>query len=355
MKTSGALALLLALTSPAWGAPCVAPVASCTEWVTFESGPARAMVYRNHAIATRNDEINQVLIVIHGQGRDADNYYRHAIAATFLANALDRTLVVSPKFASNDRECKDTIGANEVNWQCSGHERWTSGGPAVGDGKLTSFDFIDELLRRVSKRDVFPNLKAIVIAGHSAGGQYVTRYEMANRMHEKVGVPVTYVVSNPSSYTYPDALRPTASALPAEIAARAPGYTPGTPAKPPEPYVAFHDAHGCTGYDHWPYGMQKRAGYAAGIDDELLKRQLAARPVTYLLGELDILPLYGFDSTCSAMAQGPTRLARGLAYQRYVNEKLGAAHKTVIVPACGHNARCMFGAEVALPVLFPKP
>jgi hypothetical protein len=54
------------------------------------------------------------------------------------------------------------------------------------------------------------------------------------------------------------------------------------------------------------------------------------------------------------MAQGPTRLARGLAYQRYVNEKLGAAHKTVVVPACGHNARCMFGAEVALPLLFPK-
>jgi hypothetical protein len=54
------------------------------------------------------------------------------------------------------------------------------------------------------------------------------------------------------------------------------------------------------------------------------------------------------------MAQGPTRLARGLAYHRFVNERLGASHKAVVVPACGHNARCMFGSETSLPLLFPK-
>ena len=107
-------------------------------------------------------------------------------------------------------------------------------------------------------------------------------------------------------------------------------------------------------YDHWPYGLRKRTGYAAKLDDGQLKRQLGSRPVTYLLGELDILPLYGFDGSCAAMAQGPTRFARGLAYHRYVNEKLATHHKAVVVPVCGHNARCMFGAEIALPVLFPK-
>ena len=55
------------------------------------------------------------------------------------------------------------------------------------------------------------------------------------------------------------------------------------------------------------------------------------------------------------MAEGPTRLARGQAYGKYVNEKLEAKHNTVIVPLCGHNARCMFAAESALPLLFPKP
>jgi hypothetical protein len=347
--------LLFAFAPAAWAAACVGPPSACTEWVALQGGAARAMVYRNHPLDARNEEITQALIVIHGQTRDADNYYRHAIAAAFLAGALERTLVVGPKFASNEgRDCRDTLRPDELNWVCLGPESWRSGGAAVGRAEITSFDVVDEIERRLTRRELFPNLKAIVIAGHSAGGQYVTRYEMSNRVHDKLGVPVTYVVANPSSYTYPDGLRPTASALPAEVAARAPGYTPGTPAKPPAPFVDFADAQGCTNYDQWPYGMQKRAGYAAKIDDAGLRRQLASRPVTYLLGELDILPLYGFDSSCAAMAQGPTRLARGLAYQRYVNEKLGASHKAVIVPACGHNARCMFGAEIALPILFPK-
>ena len=85
-----------------------------------------------------------------------------------------------------------------------------------------------------------------------------------------------------------------------------------------------------------------------------MKKQLSARPTTYLLGGLDILPLFGFDGSCAAMAQGPTRLARGLAFGKYVNERFGAKHSSVIVPACGHNARCMFTDNAALTLLFPK-
>ena len=173
-----------------------------------------------------------------------------------------------------------------------------------------------------------------MVAGHSAGGQYVTRYEMGNRVHDSLGVPVTYVVSNPSSYAWPDAMRPGGDA---ESGVR-----------------PFHDAHNCTTYDQWPYGMENRSGYTAKTSDDQLKKQLAARPVTYLLGEIDILPLGGFDSSCPAMAQGPTRLARGQAFGKYVNEKYGAHHKVVVVPLCGHNARCMFTSETALPIVFPK-
>jgi hypothetical protein len=99
--------------------------------------------------------------------------------------------------------------------------------------------------------------------------------------------------------------------------------------------------------------MQNRSGYVTGQSDEQLRRQLAARPVTYLLGELDILPLGGFDGSCAAMAQGPTRLARGQAFAKYVNEKLGGQHTVTVVPLCGHNARCMFTANAALPLIFP--
>lgn len=191
---------------------------------------------------------------------------------------------------------------------------------------------MDTLLKRLADKTVFPNLRVIVVAGHSAGGQFVTRYQMVNKVSEQLGVPVEYIVANPSSYAYPDALRPASD---------------GT-------FKAFSDARNCTTFDSWPYGLKNRSGYSLGLSDEQILSQLRSRSVTYLLGEIDVLPLGGFDSSCPAVAQGPTRLARGQAFQRYIAETFKVTHKLTVVPLCGHNARCMFTAEPALPILFPN-
>jgi hypothetical protein len=115
----------------------------------------------------------------------------------------------------------------------------------------------------------------------------------------------------------------------------------------------FSDTRNCTTYDDWPYGLKNRTGYSSTLTDDQLKKQLVARATTYMVGEIDILPLGGFDSSCPAMAQGPTRRARGEAFGKYVNEKFGAQHKVAVVALCGHNARCMFTADPSLPLLFP--
>jgi hypothetical protein len=224
------------------------------------------------------------------------------------------------------------LAENEVSWSCSG-DSWRSGGVAVNGGTLTSFDFADVVLRALARREVFPNLRGIVLAGHSAGGQFANRYSMANRVDETLGVPITYVVANPSSYAYLDDMRPVGDD---------PDFRP------------YPDRRNCTTYDTWPYGLQRRTGYAGTLTDEQLKQQLAAREVTYLVGQLDTLPLAGFDSSCPAMAQGVNRLARGQAFAKYV-QTFGARHEFAVIPLCGHNARCMFTAEPALPILFPKP
>ena len=312
--------------------PCTRATPECTEWVNL-GGQAHALIYRTYPVDKRNEKVTRALVVIHGAGRDADNYFRTGLAAAFLASALDDTIVIAPRFASNDgRGCKDTLAANEINWSCSG-DSWRSGGVSASNKELTSYDLMDEILRRLARKEVFPNLKAIVVSGHSAGGQYVTRYEMANQVHDKLGVPIAYVVSNPSSYAYLDPERPTDA---------------NSELRP------FGDARNCTTYDNWPYGLKNRGGYTAKLSDDQLKQQLASRSVTYLLGELDILPLGGFDSSCPAMAQGPTRLARGQSFVTYVNTKYKAQHKAIVIPLCGHNARCMFTAELALPILFPR-
>ncbi|HEX5704991.1 MAG TPA: alpha/beta fold hydrolase [Pyrinomonadaceae bacterium] len=311
--------------------PCTSATPECTRWVKL-GGESRSLVYSNYPLDKKNEKITRALIVVHGAGRDADNYFRTTLAATFLANALENTIAISPRFASNNGGCPDTLAANEVNWPCGG-DSWRSGGVATNNGQLTSYDFMDAIVRALTRKENFPNLKSIVISGHSAGGQFATRYGMANQIHDSAGVPITYVVSNPSSYSYLD---------------------PERPAGANNEQRPFGEARNCTTYDNWPYGFKNRTGYASKIPDDQLKKQMAARPMTYLLGELDVLPLAGFDSSCPAMAQGPTRLARGQAYAAYVKAKYNAPHQVVVVPLCGHNARCVFTSEAALPVLFPK-
>src|SRR5262245_14055963 len=253
--------LMAGVSSAQAAAPCIAATSECVRWMTLGAGPERSLVYATYSLDAGNEDITRALVVVHGTQRNADNYFRTAVAAAFLAEALNDTLVISPRFASNNGAvCKDALATDEINWTCRGNS-WRSGGTAVGDTALTSYDFADELLRKLARKNVFPNLKLIVFSGHSAGGQFVARYELANQVHDQLGVAVTYVVANPSSYAYPDSNRPVA------------GKTE---------YRPYEDRANCTSYDRWPYGFQQRAGYSARLTEDQLKKQLVARPVTYM-------------------------------------------------------------------------
>ena len=338
-------ALALA-ASTATGAPCTDATTACTEWVALGNG--RAMVYRNLPLDVPNANVHRALIMVHGALRNADHYFRTATGAAFLARALDDTLIIAPAFHSADRECKDTLEAREENWPCNS---WKSGGDAIGDPGVSTFDFADAILKKLADKRVFPNLATIVVAGHSAGGQFVERYEMANRVHETLGVPVFYAIANPSSYAWPDASR----VLPADDGAPQNAVL-GWKEESPHTHLSFgsFDAAKAPAYDHWPYGFEDRSGrYFAGTSDEQLKKQLVSRPATYLLSQVDTLPLGGFDSSPSAMAQGATRRVRGEAFVTYVNERLGGHARILIVPECGHNDRCVFTTDTVLPVIFP--
>ncbi|MGH9142175.1 MAG: alpha/beta fold hydrolase, partial [Vicinamibacterales bacterium] len=147
--------------------PCTAATAACTEWVALGGGPSRSLIYRSHSLDTRNDSIRRALIMVHGTNRNADHYFTTATTAAFLGRALDDTVVISPRIASAEGNCHDVLAANEVSWSCTG-DSWRSGGAASKHPDLTSFDFVDAILRKLATRSTFPNLRAIVVAGHSA-------------------------------------------------------------------------------------------------------------------------------------------------------------------------------------------
>src|SRR5262245_27945576 len=189
---------------------CVTKPSTCTEFVTVGTGPSRILVYRNQPLTTPNDTVTRAIVVVHGAGGPAKWEFRSILAASYLSGNLDNTLVVAPHFATNDgSSCKDPLAENELNWYCDLLlSDWRVVGPARNVSVRSSLDAMDAILLQVANRKIFPNLKAIVLAGHSAGGQFVTLYQAVNQVHERLGVATFYVVANSSAYQYLDNRRP---------------------------------------------------------------------------------------------------------------------------------------------------
>ena len=211
------------------------------------------MIYRSYSLERRNDRIRRALIMVHGTNRNADHYFATAMAAAFLAGAVDDTVVIAPHIiACNDKPRGRT--------RCYGAAAATAGARAARPQAIRSSRRSISPTRSCGSsrtRRVFPNMKAIVVAGHSAGGQFVTRYEMANSVHDTLGVPVTYVVANPSSYAWPDARRGRSRRtmrMPADAKDRMEGEKVHTKFT----YGCVRRDGKCPNYNRWPLGLENR-------------------------------------------------------------------------------------------------
>src|SRR5579864_2673189 len=108
------LVLLMCAAVAGCAQPCITP-SNCTDWIALGGGPSRSLLYRSYPIYVKNGRITRARIVVHGAGRNADDYFRTGVAAAFLAGALDNTIVIAPRFASDDgRGCHDKLASNEV-------------------------------------------------------------------------------------------------------------------------------------------------------------------------------------------------------------------------------------------------
>ena len=134
---------LLALAVSAYAAPCITADQTCTEWINFPGSHSRSLILSDLFTGPRkkNDKIVRALIVIHGTNRDADNYFRNALAARFLGSVLEDTVVIVPRIASNNgRGCSDKLAPNEVSYDCNG-DTWRSGGASGKRSEADIFRF----------------------------------------------------------------------------------------------------------------------------------------------------------------------------------------------------------------------
>jgi len=293
-------------------------------------------VYTNYNLSLINNKITEAIIVIHGTGRNAEGYFDSIFDAAEDERVLSETLILSPHFLVKG----GSISKNSFYW--SDNSGWKIGDKSSRElrKRVSSFEVIDKLVQELNDKSKFPNLNKIIIAGHSAGGQFVNRYASGNKLDKSGNIPMKYIVANPSSYLYFNPGR--------IVGGNYVEYSRGLWVNPNLFKLA------CSNYNDYRYGLEDKNEYMSSVSNFNLRRQYESRKVTYLLGEEDTDPFdEDLDRSCAAEIQGINRKVRGENYFKYLQIKLPENHhKKVIVEDTGHSARSMFNSPEGISALF---
>jgi pimeloyl-ACP methyl ester carboxylesterase len=123
--------------------------------------------------------ITRAVIVFHGVGRDVNGYYQTVQDAAERAGSAARdTIVIAPQFLDEEDIREHHLARDVLRWH---RVAWESGAPAVAPSPIGSYEVVDALLARLADHAIFPNLKTVVLAGHSGGGQLVQRYAVVGK------------------------------------------------------------------------------------------------------------------------------------------------------------------------------
>ena len=293
-----------------------------------------------------------IFVLVHGSGRNADDYFCSGTAMVELQSRYDNVLLIAPLFyGEHDPR---PINHPFLYWEDSGSGPWRYGADALGPAAISSYAAMDAMMDSIRRH--VPNLPHIVMAGHSAGGQFVQRWTLltdrweSQRMHA--------VVANPSSYAYLTPLR----------------FVDGVWKVP-----SISDNTSCPHYNQWEWGLDDggpiEVPYRKSVANngtELVERFLLHRKVVYLAGGADRCNVSGMDRTgwcyshgleteCVDELQGPNRRKRSRRYfqslqrlpiTRSAGSRGPPSHVRYLVPGVGHDHALMFQSEVGLHALF---
>ncbi|KIU49874.1 lipoprotein [Bradyrhizobium elkanii] len=321
-----------------------APIASATQaQIERDKKPVKAIATGRIAVGNASfpvylsadwsnplPDVTRAVLVLHGVLRNADDYFSAALSAQAAAGDVGKSaLMIAPQFLIEPDVEAFKLPEDTLRWSLYG---WQGGEPALAPNPASSFEALDAILAKLADRKLFPNLKQVVVFGHSGGGQVVQRYAIAVKGDQvllREGIGVRYVVANPSSYAYFSKDRP-------------------------DPAIAAT----CEGYNSWKFGMDDRPPYLAAPTPAALEQAYVGRRVIYLLGTLDTNPNHpALDKSCMAEAEGPYRYARGHAYVAAMQARDHGTpnHSLWDVPGVGHEGGKMLNSPCGLTAVFDIP
>jgi pimeloyl-ACP methyl ester carboxylesterase len=294
----------------------------------------------SHSLSEPNRQITRILFSIHSSGFDAVEYYENArTAASKVPGALPKTLIIAPQFFEKPA-IPGPIPEGLLYWKVSPFRGSSRGaiGPEEKAIGISAFDVLDQWLESLADQERFPQLRDIVLVGHSGGGQLVQHYAMVGKFEPAGRIKCRYVVSAPSSYAYPS----------------------GERYHQPSKRFVVPDAKtlsACPDYNNWGYGLDSPYGYFSDTPADAIAKRYAERWVFYLCGANDNDPNdAAIGKSCGAMMQGRHRLERMQVFDAYLKQKYGEKisrrHRFAVVPKVGHFGRGTMTSESGLAFIF---
>ncbi|QNB06141.1 alpha/beta hydrolase [Herbaspirillum frisingense] len=305
--------------------------------VTGTSGAGEVPIRVSRDWRVEQADIMRAVIIIHGWPRrdiDADKDLQGR-AGSLAAG----TVFVTPQFLTEVDVQAHHLSPVTLRWK---QRDWLQGYDARSPAPISAFSVIDQIFSHLADRRLFPHLEDIVLAGHSAGGQFVQRYAVVGRGAQEISaspIRVRYVVANPAAYLYFDDRRPQMDGSFADVGAQCP--TAGV----------------------WNNGLSSSVpSYVQKpVEAAALEKAYLQRDVVYLLGTADNDPnADAVGQSCTYKSQGATRLERGHAYFRYLRAAADAAHlpqrhRLFEVAGVAHRTFAMYHSSCGLAAIFDRP
>ena len=276
--------------------------------------------YRNIPLANTSADIKYAIISLHGDGRNADEHFNIIGQVTVNAGLEDSTILLAPVYPFQDDINQYNLGDDvlywsDTDWNAGDLSRNTQSNPRPF--RISSFSTMDSIYHRLVENN--PNLKRIVLTGHSAGSQMVVRYAAGGRAQAdltETGIDFVFVPTNTPSFLYYDDNRVLNQN--AEVFEFGPS--------------------DCGSASQYKYGLDNLNQYMENTGETTIIENHKQAGVTYLIGQYDF---GGQTNTCARMVQGSSRLIRTHVYFSYIGFFYGDSiynnHRMAEIPAAYHE------------------
>jgi hypothetical protein len=321
----------------------------------------------NVDLVTPDPKVTIFVITIHGTSRTAYNYWKNMESAAVSAGVGNSTAVIAPQFLRTLDDGQPVFNAtggatqrtldlavadaNVLYWGSTwldGENSFVSASSPSRPFRVSSFDVLDRILAQAAV--VYPNLKRVVIVGHSAGGQMVNRYATVAALPVIPGAKFIFGPTNPSSNLYWDDKRPVQ-----------PISGPVSFAVPDRTWCP-EDPGSLSSVDRYKFGTGPYPGVdfnnhllAVGLD--AMRKNYNDRTIIHFIGLDDNDPdEESLGKSCPNRVQGLHRLERAEAYLEHIRNYFGwrkfATTRPIYAPGCAHSGNCIWSSPCGLYEIF---